>query len=337
MWKKFSTRNLMAHLAIACCLSTPLFSGLARADDGEEGVYVEIKDAPIDYQFQGEYVGKAGDESKRHGAQIIAMGEGKFHLVGYPGGLPGDGWDPASPKMEFDGQMEGDELVFKGEGFSVKVNKQGTLIPISTEDGVQRGELNRVIRTSPTLGQAPASGATVLFDGKSADSFDNGKIVQGDLLLADCETKEKFGDHQLHLEFRTPFKPLGRGQGRGNSGVYMQGRYELQVLDSFGLSGENNECGGIYQIGKPKVNMCYPPLQWQTYDIDFTAARYDDAGKKVKNARVTIRHNGVVIHDDLELPKHTPGKYEESNSPGPIYLQGHGNPVVYRNIWIVSK
>jgi hypothetical protein len=83
--------------------------------------------------------------------------------------------------------------------------------------------------------------------------------------------------------------------------------------------------------------MCFPPLSWQTYDIDFTAARYDDDGKKVKNARVTIKHNGVVIHDDLELPHGTPGKNPEGPGPDGIYLQGHGNPVVFRNIWVVEK
>jgi hypothetical protein len=140
----------------------------------------------------------------------------------------------------------------------------------------------------------------------------------------------------LHIEFRTPFKPAGRGQDRGNSGVYVQGRYECQVLDSFGLEGENNECGGIYSIARPKVNACFPPLSWQTYDIDFTAAQYE-GDKKIKNARVTIRHNGIVIHDNLELPKGTPGKNPEGPGPDVIYLQGHGNPVAYRNIWVVKK
>ena len=176
----------------------------------------------------------------------------------------------------------------------------------------------------------------MLFDGTSADQFERGKLTMKNLLAADCETKEKFGDHLLHIEFRTPFKPTGRGQDRGNSGVYIQGRYECQVLDSFGLEGENNECGGIYSIAKPLVNACFPPLTWQTYDIDFTAARYEE-GKKVKNARVTIKHNGILIHDDIELTHGTPGKNPEGPDPDVIYLQGHGNPVVYRNIWVVKK
>lgn len=176
----------------------------------------------------------------------------------------------------------------------------------------------------------------MLFDGSSAEHFERGKLAMGDLLAADCETKHKFGSHKLHIEFRTPFKPKARGQARGNSGVYIQGRYECQVLDSFGLEGENNECGGIYSISRPAVNACFPPLTWQTYDIDFTAARYD-GDRKVHNARVTIRHNGIVIHKDLELPHGTPGKNPEGPGPDVIYLQGHGNPVVYRNIWVVEQ
>jgi len=131
--------------------------------------------------------------------------------------------------------------------------------------------------------------------------------------------------------------PTARGQGRGNSGVYIQGRYECQVLDSFGLEGEENECGGIYSIAKPAVNMCFPPLAWQTYDIDFTAAKFDEQGKKTKNARVTIKHNGVNIYDDMELPHGTPGWHEEGPEPDALFLQNHGNPVAFRNIWVVEK
>jgi hypothetical protein len=177
----------------------------------------------------------------------------------------------------------------------------------------------------------------VLFDGSTAENFAGGRIVQKKLLLADCMSKQKFADHSGHLEFRTPFKPKARGQKRGNSGMYVQARYEVQVLDSFGLEGLDNECGGIYKLSRPAVNMCFPPLTWQTYDWDFTAARYDDTGKKTKNARLTLRHNGVTIIDDLELPRGTPGKLAEGPEPQGLYLQGHGNPVVYRNIWIVEK
>jgi hypothetical protein len=216
--------------------------------------------------------------------------------------------------------------------------KDGKLTVV--EDGTQIATLEKVARKSPTLGMKPPQGAVVLFDGTEKAATENwtrGKIVLENLLRHDVESKEKLGDHQLHIEFRTPFMPYVVGQARGNSGMYLQGRYECQILDSFGLEARHYDCGGIYSIAEPIVNMCFPPLAWQTYDVDFTAARYDEAGKKIKNARVTIKHNGVVIHDDLELPHGTPGKHPEGPGPGILYLQGHGNPVVFRNIWAVKK
>ena len=187
------------------------------------------------------------------------------------------------------------------------------------------------------MGAKPPKGAVVLFNGKSTDHWRGGKIVDKKYLgSTNCESIDTFQDHKIHLEFRTPFMPTARGQARGNSGMYVHCRYEVQVLDSFGLDGKDNECGGIYSIAQPNVNMCLPPLSWQTYDVDFTAPRYKD-GKKVKNARITVKHNGVVIHDNLELPKHTPGRHGEGPKALGIFLQNHGNPVVYRNIWIVRK
>ena len=113
--------------------------------------------------------------------------------------------------------------------------------------------------------------------------------------------------------------------------------YEVQVLESFGLAGKHNECGGIYSIQAPDVNMCLPPLAWQTYDIDFTAAKFKE-GKKVEDARITVFHNGVKIHDDVKLPKRTTASpLAESAAPGFLHLQNHGNPVRYRNIWVLEK
>jgi hypothetical protein len=127
--------------------------------------------------------------------------------------------------------------------------------------------------------------------------------------------------------------PYARGQGRSNSGVYPAGRHECQVLDSFGLTGENNECGGIYTIAKPAVNMCLPPLQWQTYDLEYHLAA---DGKPAM--MVSVLHNGVKIHENVELKKHTTSAPDNGadDTPGPLHLQDHGNPVAYRNIWLVE-
>jgi hypothetical protein len=201
-------------------------------------------------------------------------------------------------------------------------------------------EFERTVRHSPTEGEKPPAGAIILFDGTNADAWDHGKIVNGLLTVSvpgGQTSKQKFRDFSAHAEFILPFMPKARGQGRANSGVYCQGRYEVQVLDSFGLEGKDNECGGIYTLHAPKVNMCYPPLQWQTYDIDFTAPRFAD-GKKTANARITVKHNGVLIQDDVEVKDDTAGGVlKEGPEPGPIHLQNHGNPVFYRNIWLVEK
>lgn len=301
-----------------------------------EDTFLTVEEAGPDYSIQGEYSGeiKTEDDTIKLGLQVIALGDHKFDAVAYPGGLPGDGWS-GDEKYPASGSTENGETKIVAPEHGHAILKDGEAV-LYSKDGHKMGSLKKVERKSPTLNAKPPEGAVVLFDGTSADHFERGQITMGDLLAADCETKEKFGDHTLHIEFRTPFKPTARGQARGNSGVYIQGRYECQVLDSFGLEGENNECGGIYSIAKPKVNACFPPLTWQTYDMDFKAAVFED-GKKVKNGRVTIRQNGILIHDDLELPHGTPGKNPEAAGPDVIYLQGHGNPVVYRNIWVVKK
>lgn len=313
-------------------------AGVVRAADSKDA-YTDPKSAGPDFEVQGEYEGEIktdGGETFKVGAQIIALGDGKFEAVAYHGGLPGNGWKRGDKSHKVKGETKDGVTTFKDDGGSGTI-KNGVLT-IADGGGKTIGEVKKVERKSPTLGAKPPQGAIVLFDGSSADNFNNGKLVEGNLLGAtNCESKAKFGDHTMHIEFRTPFMPKASGQARGNSGVYLQSRWECQVLDSFGLEGENNECGGIYSISKPIVNMCLPPLSWQTYDINFTAAKYDENGKKVKNARATIVHNGVVIHDDLELPKGTPGRAEEGPEPLGLFLQDHGNPVAFRNIWVVEK
>jgi hypothetical protein len=308
---------------------------LLGAGEPEHPTFTDPAQAGPDFAVQGEYLGTVNDNGEQTwGAQVIALGGGKFDLVGYRGGLPGAGWKRGDEQQRASGQTEGDTTVFKAADWTATLKSDVLTV---LDEGQPIGKLKKVHRESPTLGAKPPTGAVVLFDGTSADQFEKGKLVEGNLLAADCSSKQKLGDHVLHIEFRTPFRPTARGQARGNSGVYLQSRYEVQVLDSFGLEGENNECGGIYSIAKPLVNMCFPPLSWQTYDFEFTAAKYDAQGRKTSNARVTAKHNGVVLHDNLELSKGTPGRHPEGPGPDALYLQGHGNPVVYRNIWVVEK
>ena len=141
----------------------------------------------------------------------------------------------------------------------------------------------------------------------------------------------------MHAEFRLPYKPQGRGQDRGNSGFYLQSRYEVQVLDTFGLEGVENHCGALYKTRRPDINMCYPPLSWQTYDIDFTPARFDAQGNKVSDMRISVWHNGVPIHADAVIPNKTGAGRPEGPDPLPTKLQDHSNPVMYRNIWLIDR
>lgn len=199
-------------------------------------------------------------------------------------------------------------------------------------------------------GTPAPKGAVVLFDGKNTDAWvkkDGKSPVEWKLVggawegvkgHGDIVTKEKFdGKFKLHVEFRVPYEPGGQGQGKGNSGVYVQGRYEVQVLDSYGLKSGKNDCGAIYNVAAPKENVCKAPTVWQAYDIEFTSPKCEN-GKKSEPARMTVYHNGVKIHDNVEIPvdNTTAGLGGDPCSPGPILLQDHGHPVQYRNIWLLK-
>jgi hypothetical protein len=196
----------------------------------------------------------------------------------------------------------------------------------------------------------PPKDAIILFDGKDFSNWlkrdvkgevkwtlRDGGIMEGVKDHGDIITKEKFsGKFKLHVEFRVPYEPGGQGQGRGNSGVYVQGRYEVQILDSYGLKSDNHDCGAIYGVAAPKTNECKAPTVWQTYDIEFTAPKFEN-GKKTEPAKMTVHHNGIKIHDAVEITvdNTTAGLGGDPSTPGPILLQDHGHPVQFRNIWLV--
>jgi hypothetical protein len=194
---------------------------------------------------------------------------------------------------------------------------------------------------------APAgvpSDAIVLFDGQSLEQWENGekwKIEDGVATAAGgtMTSKQKFGDCQMHVEFATPTDVKGSGQGRGNSGIYLMSRYEVQILDSYdNTTYFDGQCGAIYKEQPPTVNACRKPGEWQTYDIIFNTPRFNEDGTLQTPGYVTVLHNGVLIHNHFELLGATsytePPKYVAHAEREPIQIQFHGNPVRFRNIWL---
>lgn len=343
------------RLFIGFCLVVSMLSGSPAAVAANTGnpAYTDSGKTDADFPFQGEYVGEITRDGQplRFGVQVIALGDGAFEAVAYPGGLPGAGWTPPN-KIKGKGTRTGDgnNAVVKLEGVDwggvtrtgeIRTLDGTTAIVVQSESGGDLAKLSKVNRKSPTLGQQPPSTATVIFDGAGpvveADTLEAPRLTADGLLMEGVTTKDSYGDGLWHIEFCLPYQPKDRGQGRGNSGAYIAGCYEVQMLDSFGLEGKNNECGGVYSVAAPSVNMCLPPLEWQTYDIEFTGPRFE-GDKKIANPRMTVRHNGVVIQDDVEIPKITPGGPQKQERPvGPLHLQNHGNPVRYRNIYFQPK
>jgi hypothetical protein len=196
----------------------------------------------------------------------------------------------------------------------------------------------------------PPSDAIVLFDGKDLSEWqgangtqakwkvENGymEVVRGTFGIS---TRQGFGDCQLHVEFRTPFPATGEGQGRGNSGVFLMSKYEVQVLDSYeNKTYPDGQAAAVYGQYPPLVNASRPPGQWQSYDIIFRRPRFDKDGKLLNPARLTVLHNGVLVQDNVELTgptgHHERPPYQPHADRLPISLQDHGNPVRYRNIWL---
>lgn len=300
----------------------------------------KLKD-DADFAIQGEYQGriKVGGDGSKASAQVIARGEGDFEIKAYLGELPGADRDGSKYRKATASRL-GKKVTVKNEAGIVIGEIADEFLKLKIDD--IQVTLEKVERKSPTLGAKPPEGAAVLYGSeKDVANWENGKVVElsdGKFLAAsNPRSKKTFQSFTAHIEFRLAWMPNSRGQQRSNSGVYVQDRYELQVLDSFGLSGENNECGGFYTLSKPKVNMCFPPMSWQTYDIEYTAAEFEGT-KKTKNSKCVVKHNGVLIQD-FEFPKLTPGgKFkEEVPDAGAMFFQDHGDPVVYRNVWVLEK
>jgi hypothetical protein len=302
---------------------------MLQAADGKAPSFLDAKAAGPDFAIQGEYVGTIADD--KFGAQVIARGRGQFEMVLLPGGLPGAGWT-GKDRQSVMGETANGLTQFAAEGIEAAIAEGHLAVNVNSSSG----NLKKVQRQSPTLGQQPPEVATVLLGGTDLSAWNPARPEDGELMGVGTRTKAVFADFTLHLEFRTPFMPESTGQGRGNSGMYLQDQYECQILDSFGLEGLDNECGGIYKNARPLVNMCLPPLSWQTYDVEFTSAKFSADGKQLSPAKCTIHHNGVLIHDQLELQV-TPGGGRNDARPGALYLQDHGDAVRFRNIWIVER
>ncbi|MFT5467363.1 MAG: hypothetical protein ACI8UO_002467 [Verrucomicrobiales bacterium] len=255
--------------------------------------------------------------------------------------------------------------------FAQEINKEtreenGKKIEYMFIDGIKVHETDpekqpqpKVVEPKPYDAEAAKApkGAKVLFDGTEATmknwTATNGeptkwKLVDGALESVRgggyLQSAGSFGSCQLHVEFATPPVAKGDGQGRGNSGVFLQGQYEVQVLDSYeNTTYPDGQCGALYGRAKPLVNASRKPGEWQTYDITYHRPIFDDSGKVTKRARFTVVHNGHVIHDDVELSggtgwrgSHSISEYAKHGDKGPLKLQDHGNPVLYRNIWLVE-
>jgi len=300
--------------------------------------------APQEKDVQGLYEGtyRADGYDHKVEARVVATGDATYKIFvrePTPDGVV---------KYTFDGKTEGDTVRFTGTADGAKWT--GAWAPGKITGQSANGEtfaIRRVHRTPPTFGAKPPAGAIVLL-GIGAKTFNeveigkdkNGNqdtwhpVEDGGFLVPKKgfrSTRTFDGSFRLHVEFKCPLLPKGRGQGRGNSGCYMPNGNEIQVLDSFGMTTyTGGGCGGIYKYKDPDTFdefslASLPPLEWQTYDVEYRVTMKD--GKPTGKPVITVLHNGIKIHD-----KHT---LQRDARPGRFSFQDHGNPVHYRNIWVL--
>lgn len=309
------------------------------------------------WQIQGEYYGAAEDGGKL-GAWVVANGDDHYTVVFLPGGLltlPGqayggwnrDGWD----RSTFSGKG-----LLNGTSFAVNTpsNYAADSITGTGEDRTLAGAtptgsafvLHRVVRSSPTHGLKPkaAWGPAILwFDSVTGQADlgkwepkDNAVQLSRNNLYRGIRTRDAHGAGFLHIEFQGCFNPVATGQFRSNSGVYMQSRYEVQVLDSFGSGGAIDDFGALYSVKRPLVNASLPPLTWHTYDIYFMPRTSGASGDSKGAAYLTLYANGVLVQDSTPISNiPDAGVTGDPLLPAPLYLQNHGNDVVYNNIWFI--
>ena len=290
-----------------------------------------------EFPLLGEFVGPLQSGENRFdalGLQVRPLGDGSFEAIAYVGGLPGQTGHQPEP-IRLIGRRSGDLIVLSGQPYAIFVHHDHCVI-VSPE-GDRLGRLERVNRQSPTMGAAPPQDAVVIFDGTNTDQFTKAEMTSDGLLMEGGEIKPMFQDFNMHVEYQIPYMPIALDQARGNSGVYLQSRYECQILDSFAMEPLFNGHGSLYRFRKPDLNMSFPPLVWQTYDIDFTAPRWSADGSKIRDARITVWVNGVKVHDNVELPDKTGAGKPEEPVLLPTKLQDHGDPVRFRNVWVIDR
>lgn len=296
--------------------------------------------------FMGDWVGRwstGAEVDPDIAARVIALGGKKYRVI-FTAKLD----MRAPPKAVVEVEREGDTIVFKWGSIDAKI--QGGQFTGAKNNGTPQFAMKKVERLSPTLGKKPPAGAIVLFNGSNFDAWQPRKgwelLDDGAMMVTPkggyITSKQAFEDLEMHIEFRLPFMPKQRGQQRGNSGVFIQDVYEVQILDSYGLPGYYDECGALYKTAPPRINACAPPLQWQTYDIDYKATRHDEDGKLVSHPIISVIHNGILIHKDQEIfqiPAWTEVERlgAPPKGPGHIRMQGHGDYIQFRNIWVVDK
>jgi len=304
----------------------------------------DATDAPDD-GIMGEYVGQwrpAGGQAVEALARVIGEGDGAYRVRLFTS----HAW--ASKFGELTGTASDKRVDLAGtlaDAPATGALNGGETLVVKGEKGEFEGKHH--LRKSPSLGEKPPDGAVVLLPYEpgaktSLDHWQNPKwkpLDDGAVLVEGGSnvSKDEFGSIRLHVEFRCPYQPKARGQGRGNSGVYLHGKYEVQVLDSFGLEGLGNECGAIYTVSAPKVNPALPPTRWQTFDIVFRGPKVAEDGTVTRPPTfVSVHLNGILIQENAEVTKTTrAGMQGAMSERGPLMLQDHGNAVQYRNVWYV--